>query len=211
MSEHITIADMPLTLIDPQERERCIESALHSGKPFHIVTVNPEFLVEARSNREFADILRRADLATVDGAGIIFVAKLLGYHARLSQRFPGVALTESILEHAESHGESVGVIMRHDSITTDDVLRQTFRLRYPRLSFTIFREPISPSQLYATKPDILLVALGSPVQELWIQHHRKHLPSLKLAVGVGGTFEFISGTIKRAPVLLRAIGLEWVW
>ncbi|MEK7584211.1 MAG: WecB/TagA/CpsF family glycosyltransferase, partial [Patescibacteria group bacterium] len=202
---------IPLTLIDPSERSSVIEAALHSGKLFHLVTVNPEFLVEARNNREFANILRRADLATVDGAGIIFIAKLLGHRARLSQRFPGIALTEQILDHAERHGESIGIIMRHDSITPDDVLRQCLRKRYPKLSFTVFREPISTAELSAAKPDILCVALGSPEQELWIQRHRQEFPGLKLAVGVGGTFDFISGTIKRAPVLLRTIGLEWVW
>lgn len=60
-------------------------------------------------------------------------------------------------------------------------------------------------------PDILLVAFGHPKQELWIEKHLNEFPSLKAVVGVGGTFDYWSGSKKRAPLTLRAFGLEWLW
>src|SRR5680860_236630 len=62
-----------------------------------------------------------------------------------------------------------------------------------------------------TKPNILLVAFGAPKQEIWISENLKTIPSVKLAIGVGGSFDFISGKIKRAPQFLRKLELEWVW
>ena len=61
------------------------------------------------------------------------------------------------------------------------------------------------------KPDILLVGLGSPKQEKFIYENLKKMPSVKLAIGVGGAFDFISGHVKRAPHILQKIGLEWLW
>lgn len=61
------------------------------------------------------------------------------------------------------------------------------------------------------KPDIILVAFGAPKQEIWIYENLKKLPSVKLAIGVGGSFDFISGKIKRAPLIFQRLGLEWLW
>ncbi len=60
-------------------------------------------------------------------------------------------------------------------------------------------------------PDILLVALGHGKQEKWIASHLAELPSVKIAMGVGGAFAFIAGRVRRAPKLMRALGLEWLW
>ena len=62
-----------------------------------------------------------------------------------------------------------------------------------------------------TKPDILFVAFGTPKQEKWIAENLEKIPSVKLAIGVGGSFDFISGRVKRAPKIVRRIGLEWLW
>ncbi|MFZ2969979.1 MAG: WecB/TagA/CpsF family glycosyltransferase [Minisyncoccia bacterium] len=61
------------------------------------------------------------------------------------------------------------------------------------------------------QPDIIFVAFGAPKQEKWIYENIKKIPSVKLAIGVGGSFDFISGKVKRAPLILRKIGLEWLW
>ncbi len=67
------------------------------------------------------------------------------------------------------------------------------------------------SAINKAKPDILLVALGAPKQEKWIAENLPKLPSVKLAIGVGGTFDFISGLVRRAPRFMRALGFEWLW
>ena len=61
------------------------------------------------------------------------------------------------------------------------------------------------------QPEILFVALGAPKQEIWIYENLKKMPSVKLAMGVGGSFDFISGRIKRAPLIFQRLGLEWLW
>lgn len=66
-------------------------------------------------------------------------------------------------------------------------------------------------KILEAKPDVLLVALGHGKQEKWIAAHLHELPSVKIAMGVGGAFDFIAGRVRRAPRLLRALGLEWLW
>jgi N-acetylglucosaminyldiphosphoundecaprenol N-acetyl-beta-D-mannosaminyltransferase len=65
--------------------------------------------------------------------------------------------------------------------------------------------------LAAYAPELLLVAFGHPKQEMWIARHLPDLPSVKVAVGIGGTLDYWSGAKKRAPQFLRSLGLEWFW
>jgi len=66
-------------------------------------------------------------------------------------------------------------------------------------------------EISKTKPNILFVAFGTPKQEIWINDNLKQIPSVKIAIGIGGTFDFISGKITRAPKIMQKLGLEWLW
>jgi N-acetylglucosaminyldiphosphoundecaprenol N-acetyl-beta-D-mannosaminyltransferase len=67
------------------------------------------------------------------------------------------------------------------------------------------------TKINAAKPHLLLVAFGAPAQDLWIDHHLKDMPSVRVAMGIGGTLDFIAGTQKRAPHCMQSVGLEWLW
>ena len=95
-----------------------------------------------------------------------------------------------------------------------DKAAQKMQQKFPTLKIagTLDGDPKNLNKICVqSNPDILLVAFGAPTQEFWIQKFAPQIPSLKLAIGVGGTFDFWAGKVRRAPKFLRTIGLEWLW
>lgn len=209
--KRVVVLDVPVTLASPEEIKSLVDVFFVEERPHHIVTVNAEYLVAAHRDAVFRHILQRADLATADGSGPIFAAYLQGVRASLKQRCTGVALTYMLLRLAEERQLQTLIVLKHNSRTTPDVLTDSLRRSYPRLPCTVVREPVPEDELQRLRPVILLAGIGSPDQDLWIDAIKMKLPGLRIAVGVGGTFDFISDTIKRAPGFLQAVGLEWAW
>jgi len=183
-----------------------IDGFLRSEKKHYIVTLNPEFLVWARKDEEFRGILNGADLAVPDGVGLVFASWFLG--EPLKKRFAGVDLMEKICQKFAR--EECQIFLVGGGAGVARKAADNLREKYDGLEIReIDIEKISEYQI--EKPSILFVALGMPKQEKWIAENLRKLPSVKLAVGVGGAFDFISGDIRRAPKFLRATGLEWAW
>jgi len=178
-----------------------------------VCTVNPEFVVDARSDAAFAGVLRRANVRAPDGVGVLWAANLLGMP--LPERVTGSDGIYRIAERAAQRhwrvfflGAAPGVALR-----TAERLREL----YPGLLVAGAYDG-SPDEtgwaeitpwLEATQPDILFVAYGHPKQDFWIDHHRAELPAA-VALGVGGAFDFVAGVTVRAPRWMRRLGLEWL-
>lgn len=183
-----------------------VESFLEDGNQHYIVTPNPEFLVKAQKDREFMDILNRADLAVPDGIGLIFASWFFG--KRLKKRITGVDLMEAICEKASQKKWQVFLFGTKKAV--DKKTAENLKQKYFGLDINCFDESYFKKRL-SVQPAIIFVALGSGAQERWIVNNIKKIPCIKLAMGVGGSFDFISGQILRAPKVLRVIGLEWFW
>lgn len=181
----------------------------------YIVTPNPEFAVEAKKDVEFRHILNNADLSVADGRGIQFAARFLG--KPIPERISGVDfMFELCQEFAELNipifllGGGAGVAAK-----TAAVLQKKF----PRLRVVgMFSGNGSPegdietvSMVNHTSAQVVFVAFGAPKQEKWITRNLHKLPNVRLAMGIGGSFDYISGSVSRAPKFVRQIGLEWLW
>jgi N-acetylglucosaminyldiphosphoundecaprenol N-acetyl-beta-D-mannosaminyltransferase len=182
----------------------------------HVVTLNPEMVMAAQRDPVLATSIIQADLTTADGVGITFAARLQG------QRIPrvtGIDLLEGSARLAAEHGYRLFLLGAPPGVAAAAALQ--LAARYPALylpgSWSGSPEPGSETgileQLAADRPDILFVAFGSPAQERWISQLRDGLQraGVCVAVGVGGSFDFISGQIPRAPLWMRRVGLEWVY
>jgi N-acetylglucosaminyldiphosphoundecaprenol N-acetyl-beta-D-mannosaminyltransferase len=191
---------------------------LREGSPgvHQVATVNPEFIMEARHNRQFRDLLNSAALATPDGIGIILAARLLGRPLR--GRATGVAIVDRLA--ALSAAEGYGLFLLGAAPGVADLAAQELDRRHPgvRVVGTYAGSPRNEDwpdireRLHDAQPDVLLVAYGAPRQDLWIGQHRGALPaSVKIAMGVGGVFDYMSGRVPLAPPVLRRLGLEWVY
>ena len=207
MMNRISICGVPIdTLSRSEALERCYDF-LHSNALRQVTTINPEFIVEAQKSTAFLAVLQKSDLALCDGVGVQFAAQWL--HGTKLERMCGVDFMVDLGELAQRSGASVFFLGGRNAVAqkTAGVLQK----RFPRLKIVGFSENIDISTYRHI--DILFVALGAPKQELWIAQHREALQAqgVRIAMGVGGAFDFISGNIKRAPRFMRKLGFEWLW
>lgn len=217
-----------------------IRDFLGNGQQHYIVTPNPEFVVLARKDKEFREILNQADLSVPDGIGIVWAARWLG--KPLKERVVGVNLVERLMQLdviARSPVTKYGVnfttwqsrgLQKNDGIASPRqpaglamTGRRVFLLGgqngaaekiaedWPQVVGFTEKIDEAVNSINRCQPDILLMALGAPKQEKWIAQNLSKIPSVKVAIGVGSAFDLISGQIKRAPKIFQALGLEWLW
>lgn len=185
---------------------------------FHqIVTLGPEFLLEATAHERFRKILNRSDLALPEGMGLKVGSLLTG--RRLKHRVPGVDFVDGLMGLAREGKYRVFLYGSRPKVV--ERAAHALQKRYPGLAIvgieSGYRGPWQRlhdhriiEKIHRSKPDILLVALGAPKQELWIDRHRSALHDVRIAIGVGRTFDYLAGTIQRAPRLVRNFGFEWL-
>ncbi len=190
----------------------------HGGQVF-IVTANPEILLNARRDPAYWEILRQAELRLVDSFGL----KMAGlFSGALPKRLTGVDFAERLLQESLKRGWKVGLIGGEPGVA--DKAAWKIREAYPDLLVMAEAggrvlsdgrddEAGAEARMRLTQyaPDLLLVAFGHPKQEAWIVRYLNEFPSVKIAMGVGGTLDYWSEIKLRAPVFMREIGLEWLW
>jgi len=183
----------------------------------HVITLNPEMVVTAQRDQDFATIVNRAGLVVPDGVGVVWGAQKLGYPS--IQKVPGIELVEQILALATCAGErKLRVYLLGAKLDVVEDARRRAELRYPGVVFcgahhgyfTAEDSETIVAQVNAAEPDLLLVGLGSPRQEYWIAEHAKQL-NCRAAIGIGGVFDVWAGRVERAPLFLRRLGLEWLY
>ncbi len=185
---------------------------LHADGGGQIVTLNAEMTMTARSNVELGDVIRAADLVIPDGAGVVWALARQGVKV---QRTPGIELAWSLLNYAAAHGWRVALVGASPQVMDRLCDRLSQQLPALRLDFAEhgFQDaadwPELETRLRRLNPDLVLVALGVPLQEIWIQRMRDQLPGLWM--GVGGSFDVWSGLKKRAPGWTSRLQLEWLY
>lgn len=210
----IQVLGLPVDGITYQKWFDVIEQWVKGDVARHVCTVNPEFLIIAQDDINFANILKRADLCVPDGVGLLWAAKRLGHY--LPERVTGSDGVPYIAEQASKRGWKLFFLGAGEGIAQKaaDVLRE----RYPDLQIVgVYGGSPRPededeivARINQVEPDILFVAYGAPNQDKWIARNLPRL-KIKMAMGVGGSFDFIAGTITRAPVWMQKAGLEWLY
>lgn len=182
---------------------------VRSGGAHMIVTPNPEMCLAGERDAEFRDILNRADLAIPDGFGLLLAARFLG--TPLRERVTGVDLLERIAEESMRRGWRVYLLGGDPGIAARAA--RTLQGHFPSVLIVGADDggKGTAERIRAANPDILFVAFGQVKQEKWIAENISNLPSVKVAMGVGGAFDFLAGKARRAPKMVRAAGLEWLW
>ncbi|MCL4508616.1 MAG: WecB/TagA/CpsF family glycosyltransferase [Chloroflexi bacterium] len=210
----VAVLGVPVDCLSLSETVDRIEHLMASGRQHQIVTVNPEFLVAARYHRAFRAVLRRASLATADGAGVVLAARLLGRPVR--GRVTGADLLPLLAERCALRGWGVfflGAAPGVAALAAAALQQHAPGLRVAGVwsgSPVLADEPAILEHLRLARPEVLLVAYGAPQQDLWIARNLTRT-SVQVAMGVGGAFDFLAGRKPRAPRLLRQAGLEWIY
>jgi len=176
-----------------------MDEAIKRIKGF-VVLPYSEFIVRAQKDKEFRDILNSADFCLCESRGLRMVARFLG--KKIKENITGVNLIYKLRGRIFLLGGKKGVVEKVREKLKAEVVGVEHG--YQDLEKVI-------DKINKVEPEILLIGLGSPKQEKWIYDNLKKMPSVKVAIGVGGAFDFISGRVKRAPKILQKIGLEWLW
>ncbi len=193
----------------------CVD-AVTRGHHTRIVTANPEMLMRASNEANFAAVLRQVQWVIPDGAGVVWALNVL--HNRCVPRLPGIELSEALVATAAQQGWQVALVGGAPSIAqqASDTLTQ----RFPGLTVALVADGFGDLDAVAAdiqriKPQLVLAALGVPQQEYWLQSLLAAWPQGDglgcIGVGVGGSFDVWSGTKKRAPALFCNLNLEWLY
>jgi N-acetylglucosaminyldiphosphoundecaprenol N-acetyl-beta-D-mannosaminyltransferase len=180
----------------------------------HVVTLNPEMLIQGEQNLALDQVLKSAEWVIPDGAGAVWALRLLGTPD--TERVPGIEFAETALALAASAHAPIAVVGAQP-----DILKaacHNLASRYPGLHiayqhhgfFNAAEDATIVQGITDAKPWLVLAGLGVPRQELWLAQYKHMLPS-SLWVGVGGSFDVWSGLKKRAPAWMRASHMEWVY
>lgn len=185
---------------------------------FMVMSLNPEIFVEIKKNATFKKVATEAQVKIVDGVGVVLAARLLGIP--VGPRFTGVDYMDTLMKRASA--ESLSVMLIGGSENVAEKLVDCYQRKYPALNIFGFQgiknisspTPSEEKKIFSIvsdrKPQIIFLAFGSPSQELWLDSHKKQLTGIVCA-GVGGAFDFLSGSVPRAPKIMRKIGLEWAY
>ncbi|MDP2721107.1 MAG: WecB/TagA/CpsF family glycosyltransferase [bacterium] len=208
------ILGVKIDQITYQEALERAKAMIDAGGSHYVVTPNPEIIVRANREPQLRKILNNADLSVPDGMGLVMLGRLTG--RPIPERVTGVDLLDGLAALATEGGFDIFLLGAGEGVA--ERAASKLKLKYPGLrvtgTYSGDPDPKFDKQtrriLESKKIDILAVAYGAPKQEKWIARNLPYL-NLKLAIGVGGALDYISGERKRAPTWLQKAGLEWLF
>ena len=183
-------------------------ASTHSGQ---IVTINPEMIETAHKNPDFSTLLSNAELVVPDGIGVEIGLKILGHKIK---RIPGIELGKALIIKFSKENRSVAMVGAKAEVIDLAIKNlksevENLNVVYSHDGYFSEPEPIL-SDLVNANPDLVLVALGSPKQEFFINSLKNRLPNATM-IGLGGSFDVWAGVVTRAPKIYQKLGLEWLY
>ena len=189
-----------------------IEDLVGAAGSHLVATVNPEFVMRARKDSEFARVLESAALCLPDGTGVMWAARRQG--CELREPVAGVDLVRPLAAMCARRGFRLFLLGAAPGVAAE--LAAT--LRDANLGLEVAAHAGSPDpsddvesvhRIHDHRAQVLLVAYGAPTQELWFDRLKDRL-GVSVAVGVGGSFDYLTGRVPRPPAWMRRAGLEWL-
>jgi N-acetylglucosaminyldiphosphoundecaprenol N-acetyl-beta-D-mannosaminyltransferase len=188
-----------------------MEGFVDEGGPHLVATVNPEFVMRANEDNDFARVLDSADLCLPDGTGVVWAARRQG--CRIDGPVAGSDMVPLLAAMCARRGFPLFLLGAAPGVA--DKLASNLRSEHPDLQVAAHSGNPDPSEdaetlrlIHQHHTQVLLVAYGHPKQELWIDRLKNRL-GVAVAMGVGGTFDYLTGRVPRAPEWMRKTGLEW--
>ncbi len=205
---------MPVHDVTTEETLSLIDQFVRDKQPHQLCTVNPEFIMAAQNDLEFKRILNQSALNIPDGIGVVWAAKRLGHPLR--ERVAGSDLVGAIADRAQKTGWRIFLLGAAEGVAQQASLE--LQRRYPRTHIVgayagsprVEEEADIVARIRSAGVDILLVAYGAPRQDKWIARNLERI-GVPVAMGIGGSLDFIVGRQKRAPRWMQRIGLEWLY
>ncbi len=216
--QKVSIAGVPVHNLSMQETLSKIEELIANREPCYLGSVNADMVVRCFRDRSFAEYYKKCHLSLTDGVPILWASKFLG--TPLKEKVAGSDLVPQLCELANTKGYRIFFLGGRPGAA--EVARTKLLQRFSNLHIVgTYAPPFGfekdsrelwkiEQMIKQAAPDIVLVGLGAPKQEKWIQQHCQRL-GVPVMMGVGVTFEFIAGIVQRAPLWMQKSGLEWLW
>ncbi len=209
----IEILGVPVDAVTgPQALDWAVQ-ALANGRPHQVATINPEFVMRARRDPDFAAVLQQADLCLPDGAGLLWAARR--QRQPLPTRIAGVDFVRALAAAGSTRGWRFFLLGAAPGVA--EAAAVALRREYPGLQVAgtfagspdAAQDAVTVAAVRGSRADIVLVAYGAPAQDLWLA---RNLPATgaRMGIGVGGAFDFLAGRTRRAPRWMQDRGLEWL-
>lgn len=215
--KNVTIFGVRIDSMDAEEIFRIIDS---SKDPIWIVTANPEILLYAKNHPDYREMLNHASMRLIDSFGLALASRLKGIDAK---RLPGADLAHELVRHAFERHQKIALIGGGKQHSANPAFKQ-LQTHFSGLQGIALdggsvsedgagdeENASARKKISESNPSVLLVGFGHPKQERWIERYRSEFPTVRVFIGVGGTFDYWSGLIPRAPKWMRSIGLEWLY
>lgn len=235
MPEKVNILDVRF---DNVLLDEAVDLILNCEKKGYVCTPNPEMILEAQKNDQFLNVLNDSLLNIPDGIGVLWAATQIynknskfkaifdlplisiipkRFKNVLRERVTGVDLLQKICSKVVKKDLKIFFLGAGPGIA--EKAAEILEERFPGLKIvgTFAGSPLNEHRkeivniINHSAPDILFVAYGAPKQEIWLADNLKHLKTVKIGIGVGGSFDFITGKQKRAPKFMQKLGLEWLY
>lgn len=197
-----------------------IQEFIADDKQHYIVTPNPEILLKASEDSQYRAVLNNADLSLPDGFGVILASIFLGNP--IYKRVTGSDLSNNLFKLANENGYKIFLLGGADE--SAQIAKNKLELKYRNIkivgatsgfenigNITAEENESIINQIKTSGAQILFVGYGAPFQEKWIFENLEKMPCVKVALGIGGVIDFVSGHAIRAPKIIRKIGFEWFW
>ena len=216
----ITILNHPFDTIHAEELVKDLISRIKNNQGTQLSFANPEHVLKYNSLPDLRNYTNKSDYILPDGIGIIWASnhlKKFNQGVVLTERITGTDFSEEIAKQCEKHKWRFALY--GGTPAAADKAQQNLKKRYPNLTIESLPGHGNSDQdvlnwLETFSPHVLMVCLGNPTQELWIEKNRKALNTIPLVFGNGGAVDFLAGTVKRAPRWMHRfsnLGLEWLW
>ena len=213
--ETIRILKATIHNLSMRETLDLVSTAIASKNQLHHVVVNAGKIVAMQKDEALRKSVNESDIINADGQAVVWAAKILG--KPLKERVAGIDLFENLVHMAHEQGHSIFLLGAKEEVVTK--VAQEYQEKYnPNIIagyrngyFTREQEAEIAQQIAQSGAQMLFVAITSPIKENFLYNHRKPLKEVPFIMGVGGSFDVVSGLTKRAPVWMQDAGLEWFY
>lgn len=210
----VKLFGVPISQLNMMETVKYLAAAIEARKPNQVITANPIMIMTALEHPEYLTMMQQADLIVPDGTGVVWAANYVG--APVKERVPGFDLLHRLLAYGEEQSWKVYLLGASTEII--ETSYQNLKQQYPGIQFVGYRDGFFGKDqdleviehIRQVEPDLLFVGRSQDKQEPWIHQYREKL-NIPVMMGVGGSFDVISGKLKRAPAFFIKMRLEWFY